>query len=138
MLALSYYLLKVIICSGILLGYYWLALRNKIFHGYNRFYLLAAVVLSLLLPIIKINFWEQAVAEKPAVIKMLQAVSDSDVYLDTVIVSNTPQQWDAVQWAAMVYFIVALVFLIILFHTLFIIYRLLKNIRSKKLTVYHL
>ena len=55
MIALSYYLLKVIFCSGILYGYYHLALRNKIFHEWNRFYLLAIVPISILLPLLDIN-----------------------------------------------------------------------------------
>jgi TonB-dependent SusC/RagA subfamily outer membrane receptor len=138
MLPIAYYLLKVIICSGILLGYYWLALRNKIFHHYNRFYLLAAVVLSLSLPAIKIGFWENTAAEKPGVIKVLQAVSNGDVYLDNIIVSNTAQhwyapQWDAMQWAAAAYVLVAISMLLALFHTLFIIYRLLKKYPQQKI-----
>jgi N-acetylmuramoyl-L-alanine amidase len=48
------YLGKVMLCSGILLGYYWLFLRNKRFHHYNRFYLLATLLFSVLLPLIKI------------------------------------------------------------------------------------
>jgi N-acetylmuramoyl-L-alanine amidase len=48
------YLGKVMLCSGILLGYYWLFLRNKRFHHYNRFYLQATLLLSVLLPLIKI------------------------------------------------------------------------------------
>src|SRR4051812_26748026 len=48
------YLGKVMLCSGILLGYYWLFLRNKRFHHYNRFYLLATLLFSILLPLIKI------------------------------------------------------------------------------------
>lgn len=132
MLPVAYYLLKVIICSAILLGYYWLALRNKIFHHYNRFYLLAVVVLSLALPVIKIDFWENPAAGQPAVIKVLQAVSNGDVYLDNIIVSNSAQHWytphwDASQWAAAGYSVVTLIMLLLLFHTLFIIYRLLRK-----------
>src|SRR5687768_15944143 len=48
------YLGKVMLCSGILLGYYWLFLRNRRFHHYNRFYLQATLLLSVLLPFIKI------------------------------------------------------------------------------------
>lgn len=48
------YFLKVVVCSGILFGYYYLFLRNKRFHHYNRFYLLATLVLSIVLPFIKI------------------------------------------------------------------------------------
>lgn len=48
------YLCKVFVCSGILLGYYWLFLRNRRFHHYNRFYLQATLLLSVILPFIKI------------------------------------------------------------------------------------
>lgn len=138
MLPVAYYLLKVIICSAILLGYYWLALRNKIFHHYNRFYLLAAVVLSLALPVIKIDFWEKTAAGQPAVIKVLQVVSDGDVYLDNIIVSNATQhwytlQWDAAQWAAAGYSLITVLMLLALFHSLFIIYRLLKQYPQQKI-----
>ena len=41
------YLLKMIICSAILYAYYRVALYNERFHRWNRFYLLAAMVLSV-------------------------------------------------------------------------------------------
>ncbi len=50
------YLLKLTVASGLLLGYYWLALRNRNFHRYNRFYLLAAVATSLVLPFFSVDF----------------------------------------------------------------------------------
>jgi N-acetylmuramoyl-L-alanine amidase len=49
------YLGKVLVCSAILMGYYWLFLRNKRFHHYNRFYLQATLLLSVILPFIKIR-----------------------------------------------------------------------------------
>jgi N-acetylmuramoyl-L-alanine amidase/beta-lactamase regulating signal transducer with metallopeptidase domain len=49
------YLCKVMLCSGILLGYYWLFLRNKRFHHYNRFYLLGAMIIPVLLPFFRIG-----------------------------------------------------------------------------------
>lgn len=45
------FFLKLVVASGFLLGYYWLALRNKKFHQYNRFYLLFALVISIVLPL---------------------------------------------------------------------------------------
>ena len=50
------YLLKVILCSGILYLYYHFFLRNERFHQYNRFYLLASVLLSVSLPLFRIRF----------------------------------------------------------------------------------
>src|ERR1035437_3859484 len=78
MLTFAYYLLKIIICSGILYGYYLIALRDKIFHKWNRFYLLAAVVLSLAAPLIKINIWQKSDEPKTQVIHFLQVVNSND------------------------------------------------------------
>jgi len=46
---------KVILCSGVMFLYYKLSLKDKTFHHYNRFYLLFAMLISLLLPLIKIE-----------------------------------------------------------------------------------
>lgn len=48
------YFIQMIVCSGILYAYYHFFLRNERFHQYNRFYLLVSMVLSLVLPLIKI------------------------------------------------------------------------------------
>jgi bacteriorhodopsin len=48
------YITKVFIASGILFGYYWLFLRNKKFHHYNRFYLLAALIIPIVISFISI------------------------------------------------------------------------------------
>ncbi|WP_029293578.1 M56 family metallopeptidase [Chryseobacterium hispalense] len=49
------YLGKVIICSGVMFLYYKLSLKDKTFHHYNRFYLLSAMLISLLLPLVKVE-----------------------------------------------------------------------------------
>lgn len=54
------YLEKVMLCSGILLGYYWLFLRNKRFHHYNRFYLQATILVSVVLPFLRIPVLNQS------------------------------------------------------------------------------
>ena len=48
------YLLKMLLCSGILYGYYRVALYNERFHQWNRFYLLGAMLLSVVVPLIEI------------------------------------------------------------------------------------
>ncbi|MGA9212276.1 M56 family metallopeptidase [Kaistella sp.] len=48
---------KVILCSGVTFLYYRLFLKDKTFHHYNRFYLLAAILISLLLPLLKVNYF---------------------------------------------------------------------------------
>lgn len=48
------YIVKVIVCSGILYGYYYAALRNNKFHQWNRYYLLVTTLLSLIIPLLQI------------------------------------------------------------------------------------
>jgi len=53
------YLLKMLLCSGILYGYYRVALYNERFHQWNRFYLLGAMLLSVVVPLIQIPLLAQ-------------------------------------------------------------------------------
>lgn len=46
---------KVVISSGVMFLYYQLSLKDKTFHHYNRFYLLGSMVISLLLPLIRVD-----------------------------------------------------------------------------------
>jgi len=48
------YLIKMLVCSTVLYAYYRLALYNERFHQWNRFYLLAAMVLSVVIPFVSI------------------------------------------------------------------------------------
>ena len=57
MLPLFIYILKAVLVSGILLGYYWIGLRNTRFHYYNRFYLVGTVLLSLFLPLLDLQWF---------------------------------------------------------------------------------
>ena len=56
MIPLINYLLKVVIVSGTLYGYYYFFLRNKTFHAYNRYYLLTSALLACVLPFIHFSF----------------------------------------------------------------------------------
>src|SRR5690606_19338634 len=69
-----FYLLQVILISGILYGYYHLFLRNNKFHKYNRFYLLGATVVSLLLPFFDFTFYFRTEEDIPAVYQVLSTV----------------------------------------------------------------
>ena len=126
MLPFFWYMLKVIICSGILFAYYWLFLRNKIFHGYNRFYLLASMLLSLLLPLLKINFWQPATQANQA-IRVLQAVSIGDDYMTNMVISTQKNYWSLDQLYAMTYWLVSIIFLLVMLRSLFLIRTLLKQ-----------
>ena len=74
MLPLFFYLLKVILVSGILSGYYWVSLRNKKFHYYNRFYLTGTLLLSLTLPLLNLQWFSFAPAPSSPVHQVAQLI----------------------------------------------------------------
>lgn len=51
------YVLKMTICAALFHAYYFFFLRNERFHYYNRFYLLAGYILSLLIPLPELNWF---------------------------------------------------------------------------------
>jgi hypothetical protein len=55
--ALLLYVLKSFFISGIFVGYYWLALRNKNFNYYNRFYLLLSMACSVFISLFNFNWF---------------------------------------------------------------------------------
>ncbi|MBU4539039.1 MAG: hypothetical protein L6264_04215 [Weeksellaceae bacterium] len=51
------YLIKVFVCSGVMFLYYKLFLKDRTFHHYNRFFLLAVLLISILLPFLKLSYF---------------------------------------------------------------------------------
>lgn len=100
MLTFAYYLLKVTLCSGILYGYYLVALRNKHFHQYNRWYFLSAVALSFIIPLIKIEFWKETPHPTTAM-KVITLVSEGEVYIASV--NHSFWNWNNVLFAVFVF-----------------------------------
>ena len=78
MLTLFIYILKAILVSGILLGYYWIALRNTRFHYYNRFYLVGTVLLSLALPLLDLQWFTLSTPESAPVQQVVQYIYQSE------------------------------------------------------------
>jgi len=131
MITLAWYLLKVIICSGILCGYYFLALRNKVFHRWNRFYLLAAVVISLIAPVMKINIFQNN-KDKGTVVQMLQTIS----YGDEAVIEyskNSGFQLNTENLAEAFYLLISVIFLVIFFVSLYKIKQMKKKYPETKI-----
>ncbi|CEJ69059.1 hypothetical protein BN1195_01355 [Chryseobacterium oranimense G311] len=76
------YLGKVIVCSGVMFLYYQLSLKDKTFHHYNRFYLLFAMIISLLLPLIRVDDFT------------IEVNSDMYMLLDKIQNFNTEKKLD--------------------------------------------
>ena len=138
MLPFAYYLLKITICSAVLFGYYWFLLRNKVFHGYNRFYLLAIVGLSIFLPLCRINIFADKHAAQTSVVKMLQVVTDGDEYMDEVILSNAKQSsFSFVDFLPFAYLLVSIILFALLIQMLLSIFMLYKNNTLTKIEQIH-
>ncbi len=105
---LSIYLLKVTIISSLLFFYYHIALRNKRFHYYNRFYLLMAVVISTVLPLLKLQ-WFTFISNSNQTIHLYKIIY-GDVE-NEVAVYNAALSWQKVT----LYSLVAISILLLLF-----------------------
>jgi TonB-dependent SusC/RagA subfamily outer membrane receptor len=132
MIALSYYLLKVTVCSGILCGYYLLALRNRIFHHWNRYYLLATVVLSLLLPLVRIPIAQPPAEEAYRPIRLLEAVTTGDAYVEELR-QSPPLRIGTEQWMMLGYLLAAAFFLFVFIRSLMRIRILLQRHEVKSI-----
>ncbi len=120
MLATTYYFLQVLLCSALMMGYYWLVLRNKRFHQYNRFYLLMAAIVSWLVPLVKIQ-WGHTEA-----IQFLNVVANNNSQMD-VIIADSGFRFNWSSLAISVYFLVAGILLIGMLHAFYRLYHLLKT-----------
>ncbi len=66
------YAFKMILTSGVMFLYYVLFLKDKTFHHYNRFYLIATVLISCLLPFLKVDYFTMEIS--PDIYKILKPV----------------------------------------------------------------
>ena len=109
------YLLKSTILSGIFFGYYTLFLKNTIYHVYNRFYLLAAMALSLVIPFFKLSMFtisaEQAAGAKQVLIYLSQLPA-------------APVQQETIAWEILVIASISCVFVCYLAYSILRIFRL--------------
>lgn len=123
---LFYYLIKVMACSGILYLYYLIALRNKLFHQWNRFYLLMAVLLSLTVPVLQFTIWQKPTEQNSQAIELLTVVGSANNYLDEVTISSQ-SSISVDQWIIFAYVFVSSVLFVIACISLVHIIRIIKT-----------
>jgi hypothetical protein len=113
------YLLKSVIYAGIFFGYYSLFLKNTIYHSYNRYYLLAAMALSVVFPMVHLTLgvYEEDVAATPALKYLMYG-------------STSPVQEAHIPWDIIAMGIISVLLLSYLAYSVLRIFRL-KAIHSK-------
>jgi N-acetylmuramoyl-L-alanine amidase len=109
------YILKVILCPALLTGYYFLALRNRIFHQWNRFYILLTVLLSLIVPFFQYEWLARN--EQPGVIRLLQVIRGGKPEGETLTSGiNASINWQA--WAITLYTIISFIAMMLFIRSL--------------------
>jgi N-acetylmuramoyl-L-alanine amidase len=134
-MSLLIYLIKTVLISGLLLGYYMLFLRNRPFHDFNRYFLLSIPLLGFLLPAFHFNipaFWNQPNVGSP--VRLLGV--GMGTLEDAVTIYGYRQHAAILSWQSvsmMLYSSVTAFLLFRLFKTLRFLRRLKKQTESLKL-----
>ncbi|WP_205508610.1 M56 family metallopeptidase [Longitalea arenae] len=111
------YVLKSVFISGIFLGYYWMALRNKNFNYYNRFYLLLSIACSVVIPCLHFNWFSIEQKDLPVAVETLDFISAQIVRTGS----------SAISWQDMIFYAAAgisLVLLVLFAFNIFKVYQL--------------
>ncbi|MEY4728591.1 MAG: hypothetical protein RLZZ390_1115, partial [Bacteroidota bacterium] len=116
MLPLFIYILKMILVSGVLLGYYWISLRNTRFHHYNRFYLVGVVLLGLLLPLLDLNWFVVSAPQTPQVQQVIAFINQPSQVVEESI------SWDRVLFIALLS--VSVLLLLVFLHGIYNVFKL--------------
>lgn len=124
MLPFYFYILKMIMVSLVLLGYYWISLRNTRFHHYNRFYLVATVALSMLLPLLDLNWFTIDTPQSKQVQEVIEFVNKP---------MQSPKQ--LVEWDLVLFLGLIFISVILLSIFLFGIFKLMRLKSMSKITV---
>ncbi|HPH32195.1 MAG TPA: N-acetylmuramoyl-L-alanine amidase [Chitinophagaceae bacterium] len=125
------YGIQVIIVSGLLYSYYHFVLRNKKFHRYNRFYLLGAAVLSVLIPLLNIPvYFSEADTESSIVYNTLRVFATTETDEAVTIYAGIPEKesWFTLTHIfQLVYFTIAIVVLLRVIFSLMKIRRIIRQ-----------
>jgi hypothetical protein len=124
----------MIISSGLLYGYYHLFLRNKKFHQYNRYYLLSAMLISVMVPFLDIPVYFAQQDNPASWMQTLSGISGEPNIVVTGGSNHTPVP--VFKWAYLligVYAVIATLILTQFIAALIRIRRLLRKYEVQKL-----
>jgi beta-lactamase regulating signal transducer with metallopeptidase domain len=86
--SLAIFLVKSVVGAGVLFFFYILALRGRKFHRYNRFYLLGALLVSLIVPLINFRLYSFSF-NMP---KEAESLHDAILARDVAVPGFSPQE----------------------------------------------
>ncbi|RBQ10373.1 M56 family metallopeptidase [Pedobacter miscanthi] len=128
------YLLKVTACTVLFFGFYLLVLRKLTFFKINRFYLLATLLLSFIIPALQFEVKREVVAvntEAYTEIPEIKPINPGPVQLiQPVMIMYDPQVTSQVDWSATVSYAYVGVASLLLLICLYRLFSLLKHTRG--------
>lgn len=114
-------ILKIILCSSLLLSLYYVLLQKEKMYGFNRFYLLFSLLFSYTVPFISI----QSEIQRP-VNRLQKTIEATQQVMDI-----TPKQ-ESLNWMNLIWILYGIVTLIFLTRTI-ISYLKIKNLKGEKM-----
>lgn len=120
------YLIEVLLCSVIMLLNYLLFLRNKEFHAYNRFYLLAASIISWVIPSLRFEPSVQLEPKQISKIRLGEVINDYSFQI-TNFQNSTSSSWS---WQLFFISVAALISALLLLHLLYTLLRIILVIKN--------
>jgi len=131
MKSLLIYLLQLVIASGILYGYYHFFLRNKKFHQYNRYYLLSATIIAIIIPFLQIPFYfAKSEADSSPILKTLKTIYYTGPKDATVVSAYTDHFFFSVN--ILLYFLYILVAAVLLTRIIISLFKIKRIISANK------
>lgn len=127
------YLLQLIIASGILYGYYHFFLRNTKFHHYNRYYLLSATVISIVIPFLQIPFY--FTENDTGVSGILKTIYYSEGDAVAITASGSSFNWNFILY--IIYCMVTSILFVRILMSVLKIKRIIKTNKGEKLDDIH-
>jgi TonB family protein len=109
------YIIKSVFVSFLLYSYYWLFLRNKQFHQYNRYYLLGIAPVSLGLPLLNIPMPGLSFSGHQEGLRLLKVIAANDWEQEVIITANRSWNHYFFTWQNAAYAIYGIVSLLLIY-----------------------
>jgi len=128
------YLLKVTACTVLFFGFYLLVLRKLTFFKINRFYLLATLLLSFIIPALQLEVKREITVvetEVPVNIPEIKPIAPAPVQLiQPIMVKYQPGIVHKIDWMAVMYYVYGATASLLLLVCLWRLFSLLKHTNS--------
>jgi bla regulator protein blaR1 len=129
---MTIYLLKVVLCSALFLGCYFLIFQREKTYRFNRFYLLFSLFVSFIIPFIEIENGSTPL-NIPQVETVFMPTQDVQPFTVEKEIFITPKQTSEINIPLLIYALVSTVLLVIFLKNIFV---LIKEIRNNKKVIF--